>query len=96
MGQVSRATVSAAIVGDEGDSIQCEIISSWQELAELAAETATASVLFRGQSKNWVLLPSVGRPGIRRTASGDSAPYSCKEERFIVEEFKRRATPYIQ
>ena len=76
------------------------VVSGWEGLAKLAGRYVDGGWKFRGQTAPHPLLPKIGRPDARKDASKSPGrqflPHSPDAERWIFEEFKRRAPPHVR
>lgn len=76
-------------------------IDSWKALMNLVSEHTSGQWIFRGvRDSSYELTPAIGRPGVRKAfddnGSAIPAGYSRDGERWIFDEFCRRARPLLE
>ena len=76
------------------------IIDSWEALMDLVSEHTSGEWIFRGvRDSSYELIPAVGRPDVRKRFDEEgqsvAAGYSQDGERWMFDEFCRRARPLL-
>jgi hypothetical protein len=71
-------------------------LDGWAGLAALVDKHKGQNWIYRGQTPGHIeLIPKIGRKGARKNHRGRSLPYSEPHERWLLEEFKRKARPLL-
>ncbi len=73
-----------------------DLIADWSDLAGLVEKFRANGWIFRGVADAaYELIPSIGRPGARRSMDGgNTLPFDADEERYMLARFEREIRPH--